>query len=162
MRKQTAYQSKHWEEGKHNSKALYKPYTLLTWQEIKYAAHAYTHQSSGPEAFYSEVTYYATNHFTNNLCCKFNHPTIVSLFISTWKMWIEDCFHSLLRVTGVCSPVRFGWLHTWDHRRTAEVVKGKSYLHPVKLFLMVSPLHQMAFLNRLQSESRPQDKSDRG
>lgn len=31
--------------------------------------------------------------------------------------------------------------------------KGKSYLHPVKLFLMVSKFHQMAFLNRLQSEA---------
>lgn len=29
--------------------------------------------------------------------------------------------------------------------------KGKSYLHPVKLFLMVSKFHQMAFLNGLQS-----------
>lgn len=47
---------------------------------------------------------------------------------------------------------QFGWLHTWDHRHTVEeVVKGKSYLHPVKLFLMVSQFHQMAFLNRLQS-----------
>ena len=31
--------------------------------------------------------------------------------------------------------------------------KGNSYLHPVKLFLMVSKFHQMAFLSRLQSEA---------
>lgn len=31
--------------------------------------------------------------------------------------------------------------------------RGKSYLHAVKLFLMVSKFHQMAFLNRWQSEA---------
>lgn len=54
-------------------------------------------------------------------------------------------------VLGVCSPAFFvvANMRPPAHSRSGE---GKSYLHQIKLFLMVSQFHQMAFLTRLQSE----------
>lgn len=94
--------------------------------------------------------------------CKYNNCVFIyKCVFPPGKMWIEVCFPSLVTVMGVRSPVIWGRLHTRDHLHTAEVVKGKkSYLHPVKLFLMVSSFDQMAFLQKIdhrtsQTEAKP-------
>lgn len=63
-----------------------------------------------------------------------------SLFLSCTQFWV--CALQSVWVVAYIRPPA--------HSRGG---RGKSYLQAFKLFLMVSKFHQMAFLNRLQSEA---------
>lgn len=114
---------------------------MFTWQGIKFT----THQLSSPEL----------------QDCTSKHLVAGNLrvFICTCDLstWTEICFPSLLRVRGVCSPGTLG-----GSTEGTTGVKAPSSQAAFCCCLLLSPFHQMAFLRRLQSESRPQDKSEEG
>lgn len=66
--------------------------------------------------------------------------------------WVGDYFPFLQTLLWVCA-LESVWVVAYKRPPArCRGGGGKSYLHPVKLFLIVSKFHQMAFLNRLQSE----------
>lgn len=70
-----------------------------------------------------------------------------------------DFLHGLRSVFFPCSEL---WVCSQPLCVVPQRRPPAQNLHPVELLLLLSPFHQMAFLSRLQSESRPQDKSVRG
>lgn len=130
----------------------------------------------GQMANYSEVVIYHTaNRFTLNCCYEYNHsPLCFNQSLKRWYnhkfIWqrvnghvciyeqvFSGCKHGLKSVFLFCTQLwvcalQSVWVVTYirppAHSRGG---REKSYLHPLKLFLMVSKFHQMASLNRLQS-----------
>lgn len=126
---------------KSKKQTSFKSFKLFLWQGTKYT----THQLSSPELQDCPPKPLVAA----NLLCLYLH---VWLFYMDWDLVFLPCSE----VLGVCSPGTFGAV---PQRRPPAQKK----LHPARLaFLLLSPFHQMAVLSRLQWESRPQDKLERG